>query len=335
MNICLVMAGDEEGGLEKHVVELAAGLAERGHHVSLIAHEKYRARLHPTIGFYAVNLAKSRRNLIVLFQLWYVLRQISPDVVHAHGNKAAAMVGPLLRWLNVGSVATLHSKKNKTKMFAPFDQVIAVSAIAAQTLQHPHIQVVLNGIASPIINACKKISPPMVLAVGRLVAVKGYDVLLHAWAKLAVPAQLWIAGEGQQHAKLSQLIQSLGLAQHVQLLGQRDDIAQLMRQATVHVISSHYEGGPYTLAEALLVDTPVVGTDVGMMADFVPAIYRCTFNDSDALAHVLMQALQHSDQLLQDFLPVFEQAKQRLTLSAMLDQVEQVYQDVITQGKKE
>lgn len=333
MNICLVMAGDEEGGLEKHVVELAAGLAERGHHVSLIAHEKYRARLHPTIGFYAVNLARGRRNLIVLFQLWYVLRQIAPDVVHAHGNKAAAMVGPLLRWLRVGSVATLHSKKNNTRMFAPFAAVIAVSAIAGEAIRHPMVRVILNGIAPPLQHERQHQQPPMVLAVGRLVPVKGFDVLIRAWRDL--PAQLWIVGDGMLQAELEQLIQAEQQQDRIRLLGVRHDVTDLMQQAELFVMSSQYEGCPYTMIEALLTQTPMVSTAVGAMRDILPAPYLCPPNQPDALYQLIQHALAQPVQLNADFQAVFKWADQALSLTGMIVQIEQVYQDVITQGKKE
>lgn len=329
MHICLVIAGDEEGGLEKHVVELAAGLVTRGHQVSVIAHDKYRARLHPDIHFYAVNLAKSRRNMIVLFQLWYTLKQIKADLVHAHGNKAAAMVGVVLRFLSLASVATLHSKKNKTQMFAPFDRVIAVSAIAATTLSHPHVSIILNGIHPPPRLNVQRVQPPVVLAVGRLVAVKGFDVLLDAWRQVQPTAMLWIAGEGSERRRLEQLIEQYSLSDRVKLLGERHDINVLMQQASVHVISSHYEGGPYTLAEALLVQTPVVATQVGMAIDHLPAAYLSPINDPQALAARLNAALADLERTQTDFAMAYQWAQERLTLDAMLTQVEQVYRGVV------
>jgi glycosyltransferase involved in cell wall biosynthesis len=324
MHIGLVMAGDEEGGLEKHVVELAAGLVTRGHQVSLIAHEKYRARLHPDIHFYAVNLAKSRRNLIVLFQLWYTLKQIRPDVVHVHGNKAAAMVGVLLRFLSVNSVATLHSRKKNTKMFAPFDQVIAVSQIAAESIVHPRVTVILNGIEPPKIEPRRPQSPPMVLAVGRLVPVKGFDVLIAAWRDL--PAQLWIAGEGSEQAHLQQLIAQHQQQGRIQLLGQRGDIVDLMQQADLFVMSSHYEGCPYTMIEALLTRTPMLSTAVGAMRDILPAACLCDPNDPDQLYQLLAHALTDPAALQQVSAPVFAWASTHLTINGMMDQIETCYQ---------
>ncbi|MEY2863746.1 MAG: hypothetical protein RLY58_1453 [Pseudomonadota bacterium] len=328
--VTLIMAGDEEGGLEKHVVELAAALAERGHGVSLIAHEKYRARLDRRIVFYAVNLARGRRNLLVLAQLWYSVRQSSPEVIHAHGNKAAAMVGSLLGcWRGLGalSVATLHARKKKTTMYARFDRVIAVSERAAAAVQHPHVRVILNGILPPVmaVAACppQQQTLPIVLAVGRLVQVKGFDVLIRAWRN--VPARLWIAGDGPERAALQALIEAEGQAGRIALLGHRDDVNQLMQQATLHVISSHDEGGPYTFSEALLAQTPVVSTRVGMPATSLPAAYVCEPNQPDALQQVLIDALADTTQTQHDFAPIFQWATQHLTLSAMVQGVEAVY----------
>ncbi|MGQ0518046.1 hypothetical protein ACT453_51120, partial [Bacillus sp. D-CC] len=41
------------------------------------------------------------------------------------------------------------------------------------------------------------------------------------------------------------------------------------------IVSSLREGGPYTLAESLLLQRPVLGTDVGMMAEFIPVEFLC------------------------------------------------------------
>ena len=109
--ITMVMAGDEEGGLEKHVVELSNGLASRGYQVSVIAHEKYKARLSQHIQFVPVDLSKSRRNPLVLWQLFTAIKITQPDILHVQANKAVAMVAPLLKWLKIPSVATLHSRK--------------------------------------------------------------------------------------------------------------------------------------------------------------------------------------------------------------------------------
>lgn len=333
MKLVLVMAGDEEGGLEKHVVELANGFAGRGHAVSVIAHARYGDRFDNRVRFLPVNLARGRRNLLALWQLWMALRASAADVVHAHGSKAASMVGVLLPWLRMGSVATLHSRKKKVGMFRRFQRVIAVSRISTLNLDHPGIRVIHNGIvppapvSAPAFDAWAGLSGSRrVLAVGRLVPVKGYDVLLRACERLDV--SLAIAGDGFEKAALAQQIGSQPLAGKVRLLGHREDISALMAAADLFVISSHYEGCPYTLVEALHMHLPVVSTAVGAMPEILPAQYLCPPGDAAALGTRMAAALADADALRADFGPVFEHAGNRLTFSTLLDQTEAVYREL-------
>ncbi|QTD64835.1 glycosyltransferase [Acinetobacter towneri] len=326
MKVTLVMAGDEEGGLEKHVVELVNCLMKH-HQVTVVAHEKYRSRLKTE--FIAIDLSKSRRNIIVLFQLYRALKALQSDIVHVHGNKAAAMVGSILKFLPTKSVATLHSRKKNTKMFKGFDAVIAVSPNAAETLEHPNKYIILNGIEPPELNSdINKITPPVVLAVGRLVPVKGFDLLIQAWQDIP-NAQLWIVGEGFEKQKLATLINELALEKSIKLLGFRNDITDLMQQASLYVMSSHYEGCPYTMIEALLCKTPMVSTAVGAMAQILPKQYLCAENDANALHHLIAYALENLKQVERDFIPVFADAEKNLVLDGMVNNIEMVYREVL------
>ncbi len=328
MHICLVMAGDEEGGLEKHVVELAIGLQERGHLITVIAHEKYHERL-TQVNFVAVDLSKSRRNISILYQLYKTIKVLNPDIIHVHGSKAAAMVNPLLPFLHLKSVATLHSRKKNTKMFKHFNAVIAVSPNAAEVLDHPHKHIVLNGIKPPVLDVnISKHEPTVVLAVGRLVPVKGFDVLIEAWKGIE-NAELWIVGDGFEQEKLQGLITQFNLKNSVKLLGFRSDIPELMQQASLYVMSSHYEGCPYTMIEALLCRVPMLSTAVGAMTMLLPPQYLCREGDASALHQLMSQALQSLESLQHDYQPVFEYAQKELVLTGMLSNIESVYQEVL------
>ncbi|KCX38195.1 MULTISPECIES: glycosyltransferase [Acinetobacter] len=329
MNITLVMAGDEEGGLEKHVVELANGLQARGHTVTVIAHAKYQERL-AKVNFIAVDLSKSRRNIGVLYQLYKVIKILNADVIHVHGNKAAAMVSPLLPFLQLKSVATLHSRKKNTKVFKRFNAVIAVSPNAAEVLEHPHKHVVLNGIEPPVLDEnIPKHEPAVVLAVGRLVPVKGFDVLIEAWQGIQ-NAELWIVGDGFEHEKLQGLITQFNLQHSVKLLGFRSDIVELMQQASLYVMSSHYEGCPYTMIEALLCRIPMVSTAVGAMTMVLPKQYLCPVNDAKALNQQISHSLNNLESVQQNFQSVFEFAAKELVLDGMLQNIEKIYDEVLS-----
>lgn len=333
MKIALVMAGDEEGGLEKHVVELANGLAGRGHEISVVAHDKYGDRFEESIHFFPVNLARGRRNLIALWRLWCALRASGAAVVHAHGSKAASMVGTLLPWLHMGSVATLHSRKKQVGMFRRFQRVIAVSRISTLNLDHPGIRVVHNGIVPPALVTAPAFDAwagltgsKRVLAVGRLVPVKGFDVLLEAWRD--IDASLVIAGDGFEQARLESLVDANHLTDRVRLLGHRTDVSALMAAADLFVISSHYEGCPYTLVEALHMHLPVVSTAVGAMPEILPEKYLCTPGDVKSLHNLIATVLVDIDGLRASFTSIFDYAERSLTFDVLIDQTESVYSEL-------
>jgi glycosyltransferase involved in cell wall biosynthesis len=330
--ITLVMAGDEEGGLEKHVMELTNGLAELGHQVSLVAHSKYADRVLPQVSFTAVDLSKSRRNPMVLWQLYQAIKQSNPDVIHVHANKAVAMVAPLLKWLQVPSVATLHNIKANLNAFKKFDRVITVSRrVASQFVDQQKIRIVLNGVhpsKQAIVDKTWQADHVQAISVGRLVPAKGFDLLIEAWK--GINAKLWIVGSGPDQSQLEQQVQSSGLGDKISFLGHRDDIPQLISNSDFFVIASHNEGGPYTLSEALLLKRPVLSTDVGMVPEVLPAEYVVEPNNVAALHTLIAQNIQQPDKLKHAFEAVYQLANEQLTFEAMLRNTVAVYQEVIS-----
>lgn len=328
MHICMVMAGDEEGGLEKHAIEMVNGLVQQGQQVTLIAHAKYASRVHG-VNFKSVDLTKSRKNPFLLWQLYRLIKQIKPDVLHVHANKAVAMIAPLLKWLDVPSVATLHNLKRNIHSFEKFDRVIAVSQrVAKQFKKQDAIRVVLNGVHAPSSYLNRTSSTPLqVIAIGRLVPAKGLDLLVEAWQ--GIDANLWIVGDGPEKLLLESRIQQLNLSEKIQLLGHRDDINDLLQQADFLVISSRNEGGPYTLSEALLQHRPVISTDVGMVPEVLPGSLICAANDVTALHQLIETYVNDFAALKQQSEEIYVFAQQQLTIDAMIQNTLQVYRELI------
>ncbi len=109
---------------------------------------------------------------------------------------------------------------------------------------------------------------PVVLAVGRLAAQKGFDTLIAAaarWRGRRPEPQLVIAGTGPLAGRLSDQAAKLGV--DVQFLGFRDDVTGLLAAADVLALPSRWEGQPLILSEALRAGRPVVATDVGGVRD--------------------------------------------------------------------
>lgn len=108
------------------------------------------------------------------------------------------------------------------------------------------------------------ITRPLVLSVGALTANKGHEVLIRAMTRLE-QAQLWIAGDGPERARLSAMIDTLALGGRVRLLGARPhaELPTLHAAANVFALASASEGLANVWVEALASGTPVVTTDVG------------------------------------------------------------------------
>lgn len=110
---------------------------------------------------------------------------------------------------------------------------------------------------------CTRKDRPLVMAVGRLVKLKGFDILIRAFTQLLndMNARLMIIGEGEERSALQQLIEQMGLQEHVKLLGFQENPWKYMRYADLFVLSSQTEGLPNVIGEALALGIPVLATD--------------------------------------------------------------------------
>jgi glycosyltransferase involved in cell wall biosynthesis/ABC-type polysaccharide/polyol phosphate export permease len=102
----------------------------------------------------------------------------------------------------------------------------------------------------------------LVLACGRLVPYKGFDVLVEA--AVGQNFEVWIVGDGREHAHLQQLIRELGVQDRVRLLGCVPDseLAKFMRIADVFVMPSVTNAETFGLVqlEAMAAGRPIVNT---------------------------------------------------------------------------
>jgi len=103
-----------------------------------------------------------------------------------------------------------------------------------------------------------------IAAMGRLTSQKGFDLLLRAFASLAVARSGWsltIIGDGPERANLERQIEALGLARRVRLVGLLRNPHQVLRRAAAFVLPSRYEGMPTALLEAMACGLPCVSYD--------------------------------------------------------------------------
>lgn len=102
---------------------------------------------------------------------------------------------------------------------------------------------------------------PYIIAVGRLVAVKNYALLIRAFARAETSAKLVIAGDGPERAALEELAKELGIGDRVILPGWIHNPYPLLAGASLFALTSNVEGFPNALVEALALGIPVVATN--------------------------------------------------------------------------
>lgn len=188
----------------------------------------------------------------------------------------------------------------------------------------------------PELAAC--FSSPVILGVGRLESQKAFHLLLEAHALLmqrGLPHHLCIAGEGSQRAFLERRIKELGLADSVWLPGFVDP-APLMAKAVVLAMSSHFEGCPMVLLEALALDLPIVATDCpsgpreileeGRWGALAP------MDDAQALADALEKALRYPPDAAR--LEEIRKRAESYAPAAIIPRWEELLEQAATDGRK-
>jgi len=142
--------------------------------------------------------------------------------------------------------------------------------------------------------------PPQSLvctAVGRLVPVKGYDILIAAVQRIVTKVPDFIClivGKGECEEALIKQIQEAGLENHVRLAGfqDRETVLAILKSSDLFVMPSRYEGTPIALLEAAALGCPILASSSGGIPELVTNDVHALLvqpNDSSALADGLLK----------------------------------------------
>lgn len=325
MKILYVITGLGGGGAEKVVCDLADQMVFLGHEVK-IAYLKGDVVVRPyqqEIELVYLGLESPFQFLSAAYKYNQLIKLFKPDIVHAHMVHANIFARLNRLFSKIPKlICTAHSNNEggKIRMLAyqytnrlsdvntnvskkATDDFIGKRAFDRDAIT------VYNGIELSkfsIINHKKNDDfTKIILAVGRLNIQKDYPNLLQAVSLIhtenKLDFKLLIAGEGEERENINCLIQQLNLGNHVELLGRRHDIPELMAKADIFVLSSAFEGFGLVVAEAMACQTFVVATDCGGVAEvmgdtgiLVPP------QDSKALAEAIKQAVSKTPLEIQE-----------------------------------
>jgi glycosyltransferase involved in cell wall biosynthesis len=216
----------------------------------------------------------------------FSLRYDCADVLAAAAARVPVIVtarGNLRHWYSDQKAFAWERIRNlHTDMVVANSRAVAAVVRRAEQLPASKVKVILNGVPYHDSTCCDGAlrrelgigaGIPIVGTVGNLRAVKGHDILLRAFKQMLerVPeARLIVAGANQEpETGLEQLWGQLGLKRRVHFLGQRLDVERVYAALDLYVHSSHTEGMPNAVLEAMAAGLPVIATAVGGVPEAV------------------------------------------------------------------
>lgn len=262
------MAGARHGGAEAFFTRLAIALERSGQEQRVaIRRDPARAARLRAAGVAVTELPfggwldfRTRPALGRLMRDW------RPQVVLSWMNRATRLVppGPAVRLARLGGYYDLKYYRGVDHLIGNTADIVAYLIRQGWPAERAHyLPNFVDAEPMPPVDRAALATPadaPVILALGRLHRVKGFDVLLEALARLPT-AWLWLAGEGPERPALEAQVARLGLGGRVRLLGWREDMAALLAAADVLACPSRHEPLGNVVIEAWAHGVPVVASE--------------------------------------------------------------------------
>lgn len=324
----LASPGPTIGGMERQVALLAGSMK-----AGVIADPGYAELFDlPGVQFLPLNLQRSRYNPFLHWVLARAIRKFNPDILHAHGHKAAALCASLKRkYPDLICIATAHGTKRNSsrnnKVMAKMDAMIAVSQGVSDSMK-PLPSTVIHNALAPCTETharaelCQQwqLDPnkPIIAAAGRLIRLKRYDRLIDAVRGLNV--QLLIFGDGPKRAELEYM-----KGENVRLAGHIENVRAWLPAVDLFVICSEREGLSLAMLEAMHAGVSVLSTPVSGATELLPEAALIREDSVKGITAAIRNALDHADTLRADLAPVFNRVKNELTPERLVGETLALY----------
>jgi glycosyltransferase involved in cell wall biosynthesis len=318
------------GGIFRHILDLANGQADRGHHVGIIADsltggqraEAALAEIAPRLQLGVHRLAIRRELLPTDALVWAhfmrLIRRLKPDVLHGHGAKAGAFIRLKSRSKDTIRVYTPHGGSlhfpldtSKGQIYSRLerglmnstDLFLFESAFARDTYQRTIgtpkglVRCVFNGVTAAEFDPIAKAADATdIVYVGEFRHIKGADLLIDAVARLRAdgkPVTLTLAGDGEELASLKAQIAKLDLGDAVRFIG-HVKARYGFSKGNVLVVPSRGDSMPYVVIEAAAAGIPMVAANVGGIPEIFGTHTDALFapNIVGAMADAIESALE-------------------------------------------
>jgi glycosyltransferase involved in cell wall biosynthesis len=308
MNIVNIMLGKGRGGIERSALDYAAGLQDSGANVLFVTTPD--AAINASALGEGCQLAHLSNlgawDWFAARRLYHLCREFAADSIIVHGNRSLSLAA-LQRYHPARLVAVAHNYQfqhvHKADATFCITEHVRQAVMDAHPSLAPHCYVMPNMIIPPSepLPARNWHQPPRIGAMGRMVAKKGFDVWLHALARLqqrGIAFDAWLAGDGEERAALEALCSELGLSNQVTFTGWATDTAAFYRQLDLFCVPSHHEPFGIVVIEGMAAGLPVIATkSEGPLEIITEPAYGMLVDiaDATAMADAMAQLLTHQE----------------------------------------
>jgi glycosyltransferase involved in cell wall biosynthesis len=324
MRICHFLSSDTYAGIEQYVDEISKEQS-LNHQVIIITNRSILNKFNNNvskIGFSSLG----RSSPIGLLRLFFLIKEISPDIIHTHAAKPTFMINKIKKLFNAKHVATIHGAKKNLDEFDKADFITVGNATYLDKLKSKNKLVISNWALDPI-NYNPGSRREYFLAIGRLVKEKGFDILINAWKD--IDEKLIILGSGRLKKNLLKQIKDTSQESKIFIEESvsKNDIDEFYSRAKMLIISSRREGGPRVALEALLRGIKVISTKVGHMPDILDETYLCNPDSLDSLSNLLKDSINNISNIDQS--SAFEKVQTDFTFSKANNSLLSIYTNLL------
>ncbi|QYY32325.1 glycosyltransferase family 4 protein [Cupriavidus pinatubonensis] len=315
--IAYLITNSEIGGAQAHVADLMQAMRQHADVTLLAGGDGHLFATAQAAGIPAIrlrtldNALSPVRAVRTLRELNTALRQVAPDIIHAHSAKAGALGRVAGRMLGIPVIYTVHGFAFKPAapwrqrlaarvgewLLAPLTTRLICVADGERELARSlpiaasRISVIRNGLDDVTARATPRDPLRRIAMVARFARPKRPDVLLDAFAQAGLTdCELVMAGDGPQLAAIRARAQALAPAR-VGLPGSVHDVPGLLASAQVFVLVSDHEAFPLSVLEAMRAGLPVIASDLPGIREQLDD-GRCGILLEDNRPQTLARALQ-------------------------------------------
>jgi glycosyltransferase involved in cell wall biosynthesis len=357
-----VITKSELGGAQGHVHDLIKSLYQDREIHLIVGSLGWLTDRCEELGVTVHHLPKLTRNinlvkdLIAVKEFVSLIQQIKPDIIHAHSGKPGVIARLAGKICNIPVIFTAHGwgfdpnapllrrtvALGIERLLGKFaTKIICVSesdrqlAIDLGVVTPDRVIAIHNGIdlETNLPTATPEINPPQLIMVARFnKQQKDQYTLMKAIQTIEQDLNVLLVGTGPDWEEAKNIAQELGISAKVKFLGDRLDVPDLLAQSQIFVLTTHYEGLPISILEAMRAGLPIIATNVnGIPEQVVDGITGLLVErqDIDGLAKAIVTLVNDHDLRKRMGAAAIQKLHQEFTIDQMVLATDSLYRSVV------